>query len=296
MDTRVKYRFSIIRFMPNQIRGEFVNVGIVLHVLDTRQLLTRWLPELGRMHCLSPSVNLDQYLHFRKQVQERYNEGNSYSTLQNPDSIYGEPYNQASPELLDYLHREWSIPFQFSEPVAGFTTNPTERLATLYTELVEPVQEDEQTAPATRLDKVRRKVQVQLQKSDLLGPEKFRQSIEVFGKTRSWPFDFGHLNGSATLLQVVSLEQKNPVQKGDASLILAGHVNDIRQGSYNEVKAYAIIQASTDPERMDGLDEARTIIENNRIQTLMIDEVPKITEELRRTISTKSYFVQSKLN
>jgi hypothetical protein len=289
METRIKYRFSIVRFMPNQVRGEFVNVGIVLHVLDTQQLLSRWLPELGRMRCLSPSITFEQYDHFRKQVAERYKEGESYATLLNPDSIYGEPYTKASPELLDYLHREWSVPFQFSEPVAGFTRDPLHQLEVLYRQLVEPLQEEESVVTDSRLERIRRKVQFQLKKDDLLGPEKFKQKIEVPGKNRSWPFDFGHLNGSATLLQVVPLTQKDPVQKGNASLILVGHVRDVRQRDYLEVNTYAIIQTSEDPARMDGIDQARTIIENDGIRTLTVEEVPKITGDLRRKISAKTY-------
>src|SRR5258708_4363846 len=128
MPIRLKYRFSVARFMPNQIRGEFINIGVILHVLDTQQLMAEWLPGLGRMRCISPEVTTDEFKNFQNHLSLRYNLDSSLPTLEAPESIVGESFNKSQPELLDYLHREWSVPFQFSEPVTGFTTDPKRQL------------------------------------------------------------------------------------------------------------------------------------------------------------------------
>ena len=293
---RLKYRFTVARFMPNQLRGEFVNVGIVLHVLDTQQLMSRWIPNLGRMRCLSPLITHAEYKEFRDHLAESYKLGSSIATLDSPGSIIGEPVAKASPELLDYLYREWSVPFQFSEPVFGYTTDPVQQLNHLYEQLVQPAEEEAEPVTHNMLAKVKVRVERTLRKAHLLGENKLNTAIEVPGKTRSWPFHFGRVNGSVTLLEAVLLDQIDPITKSNRAIILNGHVKDVRdKGDYYDVKVYAIVHYSKLPDRMEGVQEARNLIETNGITTLTQEELPKITGELQRSLNKKTYFMQGDL-
>jgi hypothetical protein len=131
-EEKFKYRYVLARFVPNQLRGEFINVGVVMHNLSTGELSYKWLPNLGRMRYLSKEITLEEYKSFQNYLGERF-----LPNLFKKVSVVGQPVTMASPELLDYFRKELGGQFQFSEPTFGYTTDPEKQLERLYKLLVE---------------------------------------------------------------------------------------------------------------------------------------------------------------
>ncbi|MEI6046899.1 MAG: hypothetical protein WCS37_21330, partial [Chloroflexota bacterium] len=81
----------------------------------------------------------------------------------------------------------------------------------------------------------------------------------------------------------------------NTALILSGHVNDVRAKSdypIAAIKPFAVIHQSKHLERMEGLEEAKSLLKDNRIETLAEDEIPAIIQELKRNLEVKNYFMQ----
>lgn len=300
MNNKFKYKFSIARFMPDQVRGEFVNVGIILHLTEAKLLYSKWLPEPNRLRCLSPGFTVEQYKYFQATLSERYNLGYSTPTLGSPDTIIGENISKHSPDLLDYLYKEWSVPFQFSEPVAGFTADPRKQLEHLYTQLVQPVYEEKLPASSnTRLDKIKRKLERALSQANLLGPEKITKDLNVPGTSINWQFDYGRANGRLTLLQTVSLAQKSALDKSNAAALLFAKIYDIRKrGNYasSNIEAYAVLQYSKELDRQSGLEEAKNLLKNNEIVTVEEGGINDLVKDIGISFDSKFYFMSTLVN
>jgi hypothetical protein len=95
--------------MPDQIKGEFVNVGVLLLVVDENKLLTKWTNSLKRTNHLAHELNQEDFDHWKE-------------TLNNVAKL------RMQPGLLGYLRKEFSTPFCFSDTGGGVTDNPETEL------------------------------------------------------------------------------------------------------------------------------------------------------------------------
>jgi hypothetical protein len=52
-----KFQYQTLRYMPDRLSGEFVNLGVVLLVLEPQDLYFRFYNRTGRLHNFFPGVN-----------------------------------------------------------------------------------------------------------------------------------------------------------------------------------------------------------------------------------------------
>lgn len=53
-----QFQFAVARFMPDPIRGEAFNIGVVIHDLKSGHVIPRFSKHLARLECLEPTVDL----------------------------------------------------------------------------------------------------------------------------------------------------------------------------------------------------------------------------------------------
>jgi Fe-S cluster assembly iron-binding protein IscA len=289
MDNRFKYKYAIIRFVPNQLRGEFVNIGIILHILDGVGLLhAKWLPKLGKMRCISSDITDEEFRNFKKYISKNFKAttGNLFS----PKTIISEKVTTDSPKLLDYLHSEMGGQFQFSVPSFGYTSNVQQLLEKLYRDFVDPDFEekeeevDEEKEERVSLREARQKVANVLRENHLYDPGPFGRDVLVPGSTTLRKFDFAHLNGGATLLQVISLGQLSEESKNDRALVLVGKVTDVRATNI-QVESYAITHEVDDPDRMVGNEAVKSYISNHNIQIIAQDDTDYLAKQFKNSFT-----------
>lgn len=52
-----KFQYQTLRYMPDRMSGEFINLGVVVFALEQQQLLFRFYNKTGRLHNFFPEVN-----------------------------------------------------------------------------------------------------------------------------------------------------------------------------------------------------------------------------------------------
>ncbi|NWJ96529.1 MAG: DUF3037 domain-containing protein [Chloroflexi bacterium] len=278
MDRKVKYRYSVVRFMPDQLRGEFINVGILLHVLDSGELLTRWIEGLGRMRCLSKDVTLEKFRNMQRYIKEAYSSNRTYSMFDH-GSI--KPISVSSPELLDYLYRESHGLFQFSEPRGGITSNLDNQLTWLYDTLVKFSLDEEEETPAEGVKRIRSLIKDQLIQADLFGKGKVEENKVIPIGKRKQNFAFGHTNGYAMLVPVISLAQERPALKDRAASALLGRIEDVRLIYPQRTKVLAVVHIGRSQEYKPGTEEALELLRAHEISTFLEPEIPKVVNALK---------------
>lgn len=124
--TWVGYHFTVLRAVPHVYRGEFVNVGVVLHSRSADYLAMRGITDPAALRGLAPAADtelLARYLTCYAGICEG-----------NPDA--GEIALLSRPERFHWLSAPRSDLLQASPVHEGICQDPALTLDDLYTEFV----------------------------------------------------------------------------------------------------------------------------------------------------------------
>ena len=187
--------FTLLRFVPNIVRGEFVNIGVLLYDPAANRLFPpRLLEDFRRVRRLHPWADLDVLAALEKQIE-------------------AEAPAPAGP-LPAYLQRlqQFSNALEFTEPKAVLTGDPEAELERLYdTYVVEPRYPTRLAAAVERSRAwIRTQLNTALHRAGLW--EKLERGVRVEQFTHRgdrFRFDFGYRsNGILGFLQTLALERE----------------------------------------------------------------------------------------
>src|SRR6202453_3713679 len=57
MAERRRCEFQLIRYVPDPVRNEFVNIGVLLRAAEGGQSMVRFTRDWGRVRCLDPDAD-----------------------------------------------------------------------------------------------------------------------------------------------------------------------------------------------------------------------------------------------
>jgi len=125
----LNYQFATIRFMPDQVRGEFVNVGVVLQVEGRSQPMWQFTKDISRMQFLDSTMTEGRWLQFRQEVVE----------IELPSDY---SLRKGAVDLINYLYYTLPFPFVLSDIVTGRHDNPLRQIDHYFKQLVEIEKEE----------------------------------------------------------------------------------------------------------------------------------------------------------
>ena len=188
-------QFYLLRYVPNIVRGEFVNLGVLLYDPAAKRLLPpRLLENFARVRRLHPWADLDVLAALEKQIES-------------------EAAGQAA-NLTGCLERlqQFSNALECAEPKAVLTADPEAELERLFeTYVLEPCYPGRVAAAVegTRAW-IRAQLNATLRRAGLW--ERLNRSVPVEEFTHQgdrFRFDFGwRRNGSRGFLQALALERE----------------------------------------------------------------------------------------
>jgi hypothetical protein len=127
--SKLGYQWAAIRFMPNQVRGEFVNVGVVLQVEGQPQPMWQFAENsevLPRIQFLDPDFDPEKWDLFKAYIVAQ--------TLPNNPSAKGKT-------LLEYIHQEHTALFCLGFVGGGISDNPLRQIDWLFNQMVKMEEE-----------------------------------------------------------------------------------------------------------------------------------------------------------
>jgi len=132
--------YHVVRYQPNPIRDEWVNIGVLLLDPATRQLRQRWLEDsadFARVRHLHPAADEELLLRLPAEFDRRLTAA-----------------GEMAPDLLEKYDQTLSSTVQFSPRKAVLSSDPEAELERLFREQVEPVRESrrERAGIASRSD------------------------------------------------------------------------------------------------------------------------------------------------
>lgn len=119
---RRQFEFFLVRYVPNPVRAEFVNIGVILHDLESIECtaVIRITRNWNRVLCIDPEADTEMLEALEEDINSQFAEG-----------------NESVKVLLSALQQQLSNSLQISEPnitLGANLTVETDRLMVMYVE------------------------------------------------------------------------------------------------------------------------------------------------------------------
>jgi hypothetical protein len=119
---RRQFEFFLVRYVPNPVRAEFVNIGVILHDLESIEgtAVIRITRNWNRVLCIDPEADTEMLEALEEDINSQFAEG-----------------NESVKVLLSALQQQLSNSLQISEPnitLGANLTVETDRLMVMYVE------------------------------------------------------------------------------------------------------------------------------------------------------------------
>jgi hypothetical protein len=261
--------FFLLRYVPDLVKDEFINIGIVLSESVTNFADVRFTSDWSRARCLNAEADIEMLEAVRSDLRTLFAEGAT-----------------SRERIFKVITDSFSNTIQLSPVKACLTQSPQaeiEQLAKLYLDSSRPKR-------AARSRSVRQEIfsrmQNEFEKAGVWQSPLLRKSISASDYTHDGDplkIDCGYKpNGVVRLFHALS-----PVTDPDSAKLLAFSYPQIVEGIRRQEKAMTELTAIVDDtkkEKGDSLQFALATLERSSIQIATVNEMPAIAERARQEL------------
>jgi hypothetical protein len=266
-------QFQLIRYVPDPVRNEFVNIGVLLRAADGAQSMLRFTRDWGRVRCLDPDADTQMLEALEIEVGQR---------------LQSQPADQARP-ITDVLLDSFSNGVQITESKALLADTflaGVEDLMRLYVDSPRRERSQRRRGRAALVATMRTRFE-EAGVWNLM-----RKQIAAADYTRPGDpmrIDCGYrLNGQVRMFQAISLE----ADADDAKLLAysaPGLGEGVRRVDRAELQLTAIVEpmqqvAGENEDRSTQYRFAIDIMEDGGIRVLTSSLLPDIAQTARREL------------
>ncbi|MCH8113677.1 MAG: DUF3037 domain-containing protein [Proteobacteria bacterium] len=220
----MRYMYSVIRFVPDPVRGEFVNVGLLAGSDESSEWEIRAIENLKRARTLDERGLLPHVLHFVDDIGRKVDR--FAETIQ--ESLFAAPDERLSEEWLTQLSEEARNVVQFSVPSIIIADNIDEAVNTLFEQFI--VDPEARRFPFKKKNVALAATRHAYRDAGLNLSEHLVERVSVKGQHHKERFDFVVANGSAVqLAQTWSFQMPNQDDLAEQIKAWAWTVSDIRR-------------------------------------------------------------------
>lgn len=281
MPERKQCEFQLIRYVPDPVKNEFVNIGVVLRAAGAEgQSAVRFTRDWSRVRCVDPDADTGMLEALEIEVARRL-----ASPPKSPGSA--EPLKPVLAVLEDSLSNTLQITESKAFLAESFAAG-LEELASLYIETAKRERSRKRGGRAA----IQAAMRTQFERAGVWAL--MRKQIAVSNYTRPGDplrIDCGYRpNGVVRMFQAVSLEADS-----EAAKVLAFSAEAIRQGVGRVEKAALELTAIVEPIRRpeggepdeDRIAQYRFAVETmeeRAIRVLTTSDLPRVAETARREL------------
>lgn len=271
MRERLQCEFSLIRYVPDVVKGEFANIGVVLREAGKDETATvRFTRDWSRVRCMDPDADVEMLESLEAEIAQRLMAGAELRINAKP--------------VLETLEDSLSNSIQLTEMRGTLAeTLPTEmeQLLRMY---VEPLK-----APAARRKTSGRTAIVGTMRDtfERAGVWRLmRKKIAAAAYTKAGDplrIDCGYRNGKVRMFHAVSLETDVEGAKG-----IAYSANALRAGVLSqegvELELTAIVERISTVADQEQYGFGVSVMEQEAIRVLTVADLARVAETARREL------------
>jgi hypothetical protein len=273
---RLHCEFSLIRYVPDVVKGEFANIGVVLREAGHADgAAVRFTRDWSRVRCLDPNADVELLESLEAEIAERLRAG--------PDELANAERVNAKP-VLELLEDTLSNSVQLTQMRGTLAESMAAEMEQLMRMYVEPLK-----APAARRKTSGRtaiagQMRTEFERAGVWAL--MRKRIAASQYTRPGDplkIDCGYRNGRVRMFQAVSLESDAEAAKG-----LAYSAEALRAGVGRvegiELELTAVVEpiASVSDAELYGFGVGA--MESAAIRVLTVADLGRVAETARREL------------
>jgi len=259
--------FFLLRYVPDLVKDEFVNIGLVFSEAETSFADVRFAPDWSRARCLNAEADIETLEAVRSEIGKLFAAGKS-----------------GREQIFKIIDDSFSNTIQLSPPKACLTASPEREIA----ELAKLYLESSHSKRILRPRSIRQEILAHMQ-------EEFEgvgvwahlwKNIPVSRYTRNGDplkIDCGYKpNGVVRLFHALS-----PSTDPDSAKVLAYSYPQIVDGIYRDERATTELTAivpSISKESDASFDFALKILEQSSIEVTAVTDMPVIADRARREL------------
>ncbi|MBK6785130.1 MAG: DUF3037 domain-containing protein [Saprospiraceae bacterium] len=271
-----QYSYQILRYIPDQVTGEFVNVGLVLFSPDTKYLNVQMLEKSGRIKAVFPAVNsrilMGRLAAFTKAIQNISSDEKSLNLIKKIEEV-----------TKTFLAPDDSA-LQFSPVEAGIDINIKNAFSYLYGRLITKYETPEPTKYLTDSDVWRNEYKTYFKEFEarkLLVSHK----VKTKGKVEI-SFDYAIKNGKWNYLEPVTFDLSNKSNITDKVFRWMGKLEELGQ-SDESFNLYLLSKMPEDDDLAAFIYErlGNRSDESHKIQMIKPEDANKLAKQLMKDVN-----------
>jgi hypothetical protein len=123
---RTPCKFALIQYMPDEIKQEVINIGLLIHCPEKGILKARFLKNLQKINKLVSINQINEFRHFRNKLNKHFKSLNGHMI----DSVLGNA--SITFDYLDYISEMDFAKFTIVNPTPILTEDPLNKLNDLF--------------------------------------------------------------------------------------------------------------------------------------------------------------------
>ncbi len=268
---RVPCEFALIRYVPDPVKGEFANIGVVLRVADEAgQVTVRFTRDWSRVRCLHPDADTDMLQLLESELAERLRLGVQEQADAKP--------------VLEMLEDSLSNSVQITAMQGTLAESPAAEMEQLMRMYVEPIKG---TGRARRLSgraAVASRMRDEFARAGVW--ELMRKRVAASEYTRPGDplkLDCGYRNGAVRLFHAVSLESDVELAKSLA-YTAEGLREGVRRVEGLGLELTAVVEPVSAVEDKEQYTFGVGVMESAGLRVLTVADLPRVAETARREL------------
>jgi len=274
MANSLQCEFSLIRYVPDVVKGEFANIGVVLREAGSGSAEVKFTRDWSRVRCIDPQADTEMLESLEAEIAARLAGG--------PDTKIDVKVN-AKP-VLETLEDSLSNSVQLTEMRGTLAENLPAEMEQLMRMYVEPLRARPERKKSSGRAAIASEMRDAFERAGVW--RLMRKRIRAADYTQAGDplrIDCGYRNGQVRMFQAVSLENDVEMAKG-----LAYSAGALREGVARvegvELELTAIVEPVANVVDEEQYRFGVTAMEREAIRVLTAKDLGRVAETARREL------------
>ena len=271
MAERLKCEFSLIRYVPDVVKGEFANIGVVLREAGGEApARVRFTRDWSRVRCLDPDADTELLESLESEIAERLARGVEVRVNAKP--------------MLETLEDTLSNSVQITEMRATLAESLPAELEQLLRMYVEPLKLPGVRRKQSGRGAIAARMRDEFERAGVWGLMRKRISAAQYTQAGDpLKIDCGYRNGKVRMFQAVSLENDVEGAKG-----LAYSAGALREGVARvegiELELTALVETISTVSDREQYGFGVGVMEREAIRVMTVADLGRMAETARREL------------
>jgi len=271
------FQYTVVRYVPDIIRDEAVNVGVLIKSVEGHRFECRFLPRSATVRKLSPKADSALVKNFQQQL----------TVCAKNNEPLGNIGRVIEVDFFDKARAEFNGNLQLTMPRAAVGSNIDEVLKHVYqTSVAEP---DIGVRAINYINiapfRTRERLWSAFQKRDLLHAKRVKKEMSVRGKHAQWTFDLGYENGALNVINSLALNATTPEANLGRALVMKGMIDDVRAIHKGTLKGIAVVEGAGNGAPPKGSHEAQKILTDGRLTVVPFSKLNELIDKVEHDLS-----------